>query len=196
MAFIGLRYPVASAITAETAGAMPTYGTGFVVGHAITANLTINRKDNPLYGDDVICEDDNSITSMSIELGTDDLEEAVQVKLLGIKAVAATGTTEYHETDDSAPTVGFGYIRVRRLDGNTTYQAVWIHKVMFGITGEDAKTKGESIEWQTPTITGRIMGVSLNSPAAISFRKKAEFATEAAAKAWLDALAGISAATT
>lgn len=196
MAFIGLRYPVASAISAETAGSMPTYGTGFVVGHAITANLTINRNDNPLYGDDVICEDDNSITSMSLELGTDDLEEGVRVKLLGLKAVTTGGTTEYHDTDASAPNVGFGYIRVRRLNGVTSYQAVWMHKVMFSETAENSQTKGESIEWQTPTLTGRVMGISLTAAEGISFRKKADFETEAAAKTWLNSLAGISATTT
>lgn len=198
MAFIGLRYPVAAPITAQTDGAEPTYGTGFVVGKAITANLTINRNDNPLYGDDAICEDDNGITAMSLELGTDDLEDEVQEKLLGIVAVAGTGSAPatYYDTEAAAPNVGFGYIRVRRLRGATTYQACWIHKIMFSQESENSQTKGETIEWQTPTLTGRAMGVSLTSPAGISFRKRISFSTEAAAKSWLNEQANISATTT
>lgn len=193
MAFIGLRYPVAAPITAETDGAEPTYGTGFVVGKAITANLTITRNDNPLYGDDAICEDDNGITAMSIELGTDDLEDEVQVKLLGIQSVAGTASapTVYYDTEAASPNVGFGYIRVRRLRGVTSYQANWIYKTMFAQESENSQTKGESIEWQTPTLNGRAMGISLTNPSGITFRKRASFETETAAKAWLKTQANI-----
>lgn len=196
MAFIGMRYPVASPISAETAGAEPTYGTGLVVGHAITGNLTINRNDNPLYGDDVIVENDNGITSMSLELGVDDLEPSVREALLGLKKKASTGTSVpdvYYDTAASAPYVGFGYIRVRRKDGETKFQAIWLHKVSFSETAENSQTKGESIEWQTPTLTGRVMGLSLTDSAVgdISFRKYAFFDTETAAKTWLNTQAGI-----
>lgn len=193
MAFIGLRYPVAAPVTAETDGAEPTYGTGFVVGKAITANLTINRNDNPLYGDDAICEDDNGITAMNLELGTDDLEDDVQVKLLGVKTVAGTSSAPdvYYDTEEASPNVGFGYIRVRRLRGVTTYQANWIYKIMFSQESENSQTKGETIEWQTPTLNGRAMGISLTNPGGITFRKRASFDTEAAAKAWLKTQANI-----
>ena len=198
MAYIGMRYPVASVISAETPNVEPTYGTGFVVGKAISANLTITRNDNPLYGDDAICEQDNGITAMQLEFGTDDLEESVQENLLG--TVKVTGTSPapnvYYDTDNAAPYVGFGYIRVRRLRGETSYQAIWIHKIQFGIESESGQTKGETIEWQTPTFTGRAMGVNLTAAGGISFRKRATFTTEAAAKTWLNTQAGISSATT
>ena len=199
MAFIGLRYPMAAKITAETDGSEPTYGStgsGFVVGKAIQANLTINRNANPLYADDAIAEDDNSITGMSIELGVDDLSETVQKNLLGTTEVAGATTadpTVYYEMDKSAPAVGFGYIRVRRLRGVTSYQAVWMYKVVFGDSAENSQTKGESIEWQTPTITGRAAGIHLSSPEGIAFRKRAVFATEAAALTWLKACANVAA---
>lgn len=195
MAYIGLRYPVAAPITAETEGAEPTYGTGFVVGKAIQANLTINRNSNPLYGDDAIAEDDNGITGMSIELGTDDLEDEVTEKLLGQVKVAGESDAPdvYYEHDGSAPNVGFGYVRVRRKNGITSYQAIWMHKVVFGTTAENSQTKGESIEWQTPSLTGRAAGMMLNSIDHISFRKRALFTSFAAAQAWLKAQANIAA---
>lgn len=195
MAFIGLRYPVAAPITAETEGAEPTYGAGFVVGKAIQANLTITRNNNPLYGDDAIAEDDNGITGMSLELGVDDLEDEVRANLMGDVVVQGENGAPavYYETGNSAPNVGFGYIRVRRRHGVTSYQALFIHKITFGQTSENAQTKGESIEWQTPTITGRAAGLMLNNVNYISFRKRALFTTFAAAQAWLRTQANITA---
>lgn len=195
MAFIGLRYPVAAPITAETEGAEPTYGAGYVVGKAIQANLTITRNNNPLYGDDAIAEDDNGITGMSLELGVDDLEDEVRAKLMGDVAIEGQNSapTVYYETDHSAPNVGFGYIRVRRRRGVTSYQALFIHKIVFGETSENAQTKGESIEWQTPTITGRAAGLMLNNVNYISFRKRALFTTFADAQTWLRTQANITA---
>ena len=194
MAFIGLRYPVAAAITAETDGSEPTYGTGFVLGKAIAANLTITRNNNPLYGDDAIAEDDTGITAMSVEVGVDDLTDETRAKLLGDVSVAGAQTgdpTVYYETEMSAPAVGFGYMRVRRLRGVTSYQAVWMHKVTFGETAENSSTKGESIEWQTPTVTGRAAGIYLTAAGAVAFRKRALFSTAADATAWLKTQANI-----
>lgn len=195
MAYIGLRYPVVATVSGHTDGADPTYNAGKVIGHAIQANLTINRNDNPLYADDRIVEDDNGITGMSLELGLDDIPEDVQVYMLGVvKETTGSGTSAvdtYFDNDQGAPVVGVGYIRVRRKAGVTSYQAVWIYKATFGYTDETAQTKGESIEWQTPTITGRVQGVSRTGTGRLDFRAKQEFATEAEAIAWLKTKAGI-----
>ena len=191
MAFIGMRHPVVAKIASHTDGTEPTYEAGMVIGHAIAGNLTITRNSNPLYGDDVIVEDDNGITAMSLELGLDDLEEAVRVYMLGLQEKTAGTVTEYRDTDASAPYVGVGYIRVRRKNGVTAYQAVWMYKAIFAEESESSATKGESIEWQTPTVTGRAMGLAVSGDGERTFRKKAIFTTEAAAVAWLDELAGI-----
>ena len=190
MAFIGLRYPVVATLNTHTDGSAPTYNTGMVIGHAIQANLTITRNDNPLYADDRIVEDDNGVTGMSIELGLDDLADTVQAYMLGVKA--GTGQDPaYSDTDEGAPTVGFGYIRVRRKNGVTSYQATWYYKATFGQTDETAQTKGESIEWQTPTITGRVQGTAVDASGALTYRIRKEFATEEEAKTYLDGLANL-----
>ena len=197
MAFIGMKYVVAAQIDTETAGSAVTYKTGFVVGKAISGNLTWDRNDNPLYADDAIAENDNSVLGGNLEIGVDDLADTVRNKLLGEKEVSVTSgndtSTEYETDDAAAPYVGIGYMRVRRKAGVTTYQAVWFHKVQFSEESEEAATKGESIEWQTPTINGKIMSVQNDSSLANNFRRRATFDTEAAAKAWLNTKAGISA---
>lgn len=195
MAFIGMRHVVAAKIATETPGAALTYDAGMVVGKAIQGNLTWDRNDNPLYADDAIAENDNGATGGSIELVTDDLLDAVRAYLLGDEEITVgtspNTTTEYESTDEPAPYVGFGYMRVRVKNGVTSYQAVWYHKAQFGETSENAQTKGQTIEWQTPTLTGHIMGVNDNADGQIRFRRRATFDTAAAATAWLDAKAGI-----
>ena len=195
MAFIGMRHVVAAKIATETPGSALTYSAGMVVGKAIQGNLTWDRNDNPLYADDAIAENDNGATGGSIELITDDLLDTVRAYLLGDEAITVgTGTsvtTEYESTEDPAPYVGFGYMRVRVKGGETSYQAVWYHKAQFGESNENAQTKGQTIEWQTPTLTGKIMGVNDNASGQIRFRRRATFETAAAAIAWLDSKAGI-----
>ena len=191
MAMIGMRYVVASPLQTHTDGSEPTYGTGFVVGGAISGNLSITRNDNDLYYDDALGESDNGITAMSLELGIDDLLEEVEEKLLNVVKKTSNSVNTYHETTKAAPYVGLGYIRVRRKNGETKYQAVWAYKAQFGQTGENTTTKGQTIEWQTPTITGKIAGIDVDGTGDDTFRKKQVFTSESAAKNWLKTLAGI-----
>lgn len=194
MAFIGMRHVVVAKLGAHTPGAEPTYTAGKVAGKAITGNLTINRNNNPLYADDVIAEDDNGITSMELELGVDDLDEETQAYIGLLKEVTGTGTsavTTYYENSAAANNVGVGYMRVRRKGGVTTFQGIWIYKTLFSKNAENSQTKGETIEWQTPTVNGRCMGLSVDSTGEATFRKIRNFDTESAAEDWLDGLAGI-----
>lgn len=195
MAFIGMRHVVCAKFDEHTAGSEPTYTSdGMDVGRAISANLTINRNSNPLNGDDVLIEDDNGITSIDVELGVDDVSEETQAYMGIVKAVTAgtPSVTTYYDTSDSSIPVGLGYIRVRRKNDVTTYQAIWIYKCMFTVSNEASQTKGESVEWQTATLNGKAAGLAITSTGEMTFRKKQNFSTEGAAAAWLDALAGIS----
>lgn len=198
MAMIGMRYVVATPLTAHTDGSEPTYGTGVVVGRAMTANLTINRANNTLRADDIDAEDDNGITSMQVSIGVDDISEEVQATPLGLleKVTTGSGQTEqtyYLESAKSGNYVGLGYMRVRRYHGVTSYQGIWIYKAIFGFTSENAETKQETINWQTPTLEGKAEALQTRGSGEPVFRKKANFTTAAACIAWLNGLAGISA---
>lgn len=191
MAFIGMRHVVAAELDTYTPGSAPTYKAGMVIGKAISGNLTINRNDNPLYADDAIAEDDRGITGMSLELGLDDLLEDASA-YLGLSVAEGTGDTlVYYDSTKSPNTVGVGYIRVRRKNGVDVFQAVWIYKAVFSQENEESQTKGESIEWQTPTINGRAAAVDLDGSGDMTFRVRKNFTTYAAAETYLDGLAGI-----
>lgn len=191
MAFVGLRHVVAATIATEVEGQALTYDAGKVIGKAIEANLSWNRNDNPLYADDAIAENDNGITGGTLELNVDDLTDEVRAYLLGDATEGTGADMAYIETDDAAPYVGVGYIRVRRKNGETSYQGVWIYKAQFAQESEDAQTKGESIEWQTPTINGTIFGVTGEVTGKTAFRERKAFTTYTAAETWLDGKAGL-----
>ena len=198
MAFIGMRHPVASVMSAHTKGQEPTYGTGMIIGHAIQGDLAITRNNNPLYGDDVEVENDNSITAMQLTLGVDDLSEEVQA-YVGLLKEVVTGTgndavTHYLETAGPSNTIGLGYIRVRRLNDVTTVQAIWIYSLNMGRDSENTATKGEQINWQTPTVTGRAKALFVDSGNEPAFRRIQNFTTESSAITWLNTMAGISSA--
>ena len=57
MAEIGMQYPVWAEMVTES-----TYGTGLVIGKAVSANLSWQKEDNELRADDAVAETDTSIT--------------------------------------------------------------------------------------------------------------------------------------
>lgn len=193
MAIIGLRHPVAAPITAENTGAEPTYGTGFVIGHGIQADVTYNTRDNPLYGDDVTIENDKGITDADVNLEVDDLEDAVRQGLLGEEG---NTSQEYMLKDKNPPYVGFGYLRVKMKNNVKKYEAFWLYKAQFSIASDSATTKRQNIEWGTPTLNGKGFAIDVDGTGEPAVRKRKVFETEATGIAWLDALANITAATT
>ena len=196
MAMIGMRHVVAAAFPADyTEGAVPSYSSGFDVGGAISANLTKNRNTNgDLYYDDALGESDQGLISLGLELGVDDLSEEVLDKMGILKAVS-TGSplvTTYYETSANPTPLGIGYMRVRQKNGTVKYQAIWIYKMQFTMDSEQAQTKGESIQWQTPTVNGKGFGLNIDSGNDLSFREIRTFDSATDAASYLDTKAGIS----
>ena len=188
MAYIGLQHIVAAPITKENENALPTYGAGVLVGRGINADVTFNRADVTLEADDSTVESDNSITGGDVRLGVDDLSDEARVALLGDVAVKeGNADGEYDEVGKAAPYVGLAYVRARMYNGKTTYRAMFIPKAQFGTTDESAQTRGRQTSFQTPTISGTIMGVELED-GLMHFRRRSKFFdTAAEAIAWANA---------
>ena len=193
---VGMVYPVYAPVSAYTPGSAITYGAGNVVAEAVSANVTFNRNDGHFYGDDIELNSDNGVTGYTISFEPSGISDAVRAAMLG----ETLANTEYNITDDAAPDVGFGYIRVMRDDATgtptTTYQAWWYHKLKFAITSEETRTKETSIEWRIPTLEGTGTGVVVDSSGKKYFAVHRTYDTLAGAKGWLNTKAGISAITT
>lgn len=206
MARTGVLHPVVAPIEKDNYAAIPTYGTGFVIGRAITVDKSPTYGDNPLYADNREVDNDKEMTTGDISVNIDELgtthEEVFRhtAALLGGVVVDAVdgGVMEYHS--GSMPTekyFGYGDVQPGKYpDGKGLYfEACWYYRVKFAPTGGSASTKGSSTTWQTDTISGKFYPVS-GMKTDKNVYKKARFSTEAEAVAWLNALAGIAAETT
>ena len=81
---------------------------------------------------------------------------------------------------DEANYVGFGVYVPEKVDGKKKYIGMWIYKVKFTEGEESYKTKGDTIEYQTPSVSGQ--AVALDSG---EWRERRIFDTETEVKKWL-----------
>ena len=198
MATIGLSKPY-YAIYAE-AGGVVSYSDGAVMGKATEANISIETtEDNNLYGDNGLAETDRRFTNGSLTLSTTDLSQEVSKAILGLTEEAITGIDGVTDTsvkelvyDDTqvTPYLGVGFIIKKKVNGVYKWRGVVLPKVMFSVPEDAATTQGESIEWQTPELTGAIMR---DDSATHMWKREATFTTEAQAEAYIKARLGIAA---
>ena len=62
-----------------------------------------------------------------------------------------------YDEDAVTPYLGFGVIIPKKRNGVLSFRAVVFPKIMFNVPEDAATTKGETIEWKTPTIEGTIL---------------------------------------
>ena len=165
MASIGLRHPYYALYSYSAETGKVTYSAGGLLGKAVEFSAKINSSDdNNLYADDTVAETDSSFGGGELTITTDDLEQTASAAILGIKTSQITigegpdTVTELEYNDEmQSPYLGFGVIIPRRKGGVTTYRAVVFPRVIFAVPEESTKTKGEKIEWITPTLTASIL---------------------------------------
>lgn len=126
-----------------------TFGTPFRIAKAIEATVTPNISSVVLYADDSAAESASSEGETEISLGIDALSNSTYARLLG-KTVNSDGVVE-DSSGDQPPNVALGF---RALKSNGKYRYVWYYKGKFQAPEESYNTKGETIEYNTPTITG------------------------------------------
>lgn len=187
MAQLGLKYPVYATL-AEATGA-PVYTAGAVLAKAVSANVSITTNDVKLYADDAVAESDHSFASGTLTMEIDDMPDAAKKALLGYTAeTGGSGSSSELKAaaDVVCPNVGFGFYSYKMVGNVAKWRAIWLKKVQFSEPSEDFSTKGESTEFKTTSLTGTIMKAVDGL-----WKEEETFATEAAAKAYLDEKAGI-----
>ena len=152
MANIGLTNIWYSILT-EGADGTPSYNGAKQMGKAVSCSTSITNNEAKLYGDDALAESDTSFSNGTITLGVTDDDETVFAELLGHTissgAVVKTAT-------DAAPYVGVGRIVTKMVNGTYKYKVEFLYKVKFSEPSKDENTKGESIEFSTPSVEGII----------------------------------------
>ena len=150
MATIGLDRLYYAKIT-ESASGDETYSTPKVLAKAIQGDLSIELNEATLYADDAAAEIVKEFKSGKLTLGIDDIGPEVAEDLTGANiddngVLVSTG-------EDTAMPVAVGF-RARKSNGK--YKYFWLYKVKFGAPATNLQTKGDSINFQTPSIEGTI----------------------------------------
>lgn len=149
MAYIGLRKP----IVGKRKG-YGSYEAPFAFGKAIGINVTPNYAEGSLYGDDVQCEYDKEFTFSEVTMNTDTIPIMAYEHVFGHKI-------EEEEiafgADDENGYVGMGWISVEKINGKRKFTGNFLPKAKFSEPNEEYTTKGENIEYKTPSITGRAL---------------------------------------
>lgn len=148
MANVGLKN-VYVATFDEEAG---SYATPVKLSPAISANITPNFESATLYGDDRAVHVEESLNTIGVEISTTDLTNEDYSLLMGVTA-NTDGVIE-DSTSDAAPYVALGF-EMPKTNGGVALR--WYYKGRFQKSGEEATTKGENVEFQTPTLAATFM---------------------------------------
>lgn len=172
MALIGLNNFWYSKLT-EAQDGTPTYDGAKSLGKAVSCSVSITNNSAMLYADDALAESDTSFQSGTVTLGTDDDREATFAELLG-HSITEDGEVTYNATD-SAPWVAVARILVKMVNNVRLYKAMVLYKVKFAEPNEDEKSQGETLEFSTPSIEGKIATLASGDwKTAQTFTTKAE----------------------
>lgn len=151
MATIGLDKLYYSKITEGTNGD-ETYATPVSLAKAMTAELSVELAEATLYADDGAAEVVKEFQSGTLTLGVDDIGKSVAEDLTGV-TIDENGVLVSASEDGGDP-VAIGF-RAKKANGK--YRYFWLYRVKFGIPATNLTTKGESIEFSTPTIEGTVL---------------------------------------
>lgn len=183
MAFVGLVKPTIAKLT-ETGNA-PTYSDGFICGKAIEVTINPQYAEGSLYGDDVKAEYDKEFKYADITLNTTTLPFEAHEIMFG-HTVDSEKKNIKDSADDEQSYVGFGVYVPEKVDNKKKYIAMWIFKTKFSEGQETYRTKGDNIEYQTPSITGQAVAIDGGD-----WREREIFETAKEAQEWLKVKAGM-----
>lgn len=181
MAKFGLSYPVVAKLDVITG----TYSGGKVLSKACAVTVTPQYAEASIDADDVVAEHVKDLVKADISLEVSNLTAEDETLLFGHQV--ETDDIVYSGADQGSY-IGLGYITRRRVDGKTTYQPVWLVKVLFAEGADDNKSSGENLSLESHKLSGTAF---IGKDEQWKRASKTTFDTKAEAQAWLKKKAGI-----
>lgn len=163
MAIKGLSIPVVGKYSCTEKKV--SYSDGVIAGSAVEYSVSwTTSESNNLYADNNVEETDaGTFQNGELTLRTSDLTQEISKLILGLKTATfsygedKTAEEAVYDDDAAAPDLGYGIIEMHQINNVTKFRAVVLTRIRFNLPELSATTKGESIEWQTPSITATIM---------------------------------------
>lgn len=149
MALVGLKKLHVAVLTAEETN---TYESPTQLSPAVSANVTPNYTSASLYGDDRVVHVEEALGDIDVEIAITDLTDEDYAKIMGVTP-NADGVIE-DTVNDQAPYVALGF-EMPKPDGGVALR--WYYKGKFQKPSETSATKGDTTEYQTPTISAKFM---------------------------------------
>ena len=181
MAKIGLNNFKYSPLTEAEDGTV-SYEGAKSFGKAVDCKVAIENYSAELYADDTLAESDYTFKKGTITLTIDEDDDTVFAEILGHKVDAETSEMVRKDTD-VAPYVGVGRILTKIVNGAYKYKVEFLPKVKFSEPAQEEQTKGDSIEFKTPSIEGTVTKLADGT-----WSKAKTFATKEEAISFLDSL--------
>lgn len=147
MATIGLR-DVHYALLTSDGSTGTVYSAPVKIAGAISANINPNTSSATLFADDGPYDSAATLGEISLELNLADVPPTASAAMLGH---SYKNGLLVKKSSDQPPYLAIGY---RSLKSNGQYRYTWLYKGKFTDGEQNNQTKGDSIEYQTPTITG------------------------------------------
>lgn len=151
MAYIGLRKPIIGKRTGTG-----KYEDPFAMGKAIALQVTPNYAEGGLNGDDYQIEYDKEFNYAEVTLGTSEIPLIAHQHMFGHTVNEKEGTAVMNANDENNY-VGMGWISVEKINGARFYTGNFLPKAKFSEPSEDYETKGDSITYKTPSVSGRAL---------------------------------------
>lgn len=138
--------------TEDTLTTPPTYDAVKSAPGIMSININPNASVDTLFADDGPFETATTIGQVEVEVQKNNLSTENKADLLG-KTIDTKGGLISSSTD-IPPWVAVGF---RSLKSNGKYRYCWLYKGKFQDPEDNNETKGDSINWQSDTITGNFV---------------------------------------
>ncbi|MNB67115.1 hypothetical protein D3C75_135980 [compost metagenome] len=135
----------------EPGAGLATYSAPVRIPGAITASINPNASNETLFADDGPYDAASTIGNITLELNVADLSLETQAELLGHTIV---GGVLIRKAADIPPYVAIGF---KSLKSDGKYRYTWLAKGKFAASEQANQTKQDSINWNTPTISGSFL---------------------------------------
>lgn len=136
--------------TEDTAETAPVYGDVTKAPGVMSININPNGSLETLFADDGPMESASTLGRIEVEIQKNELTTQNKADLLGHE-IDANGAVVFGDSD-VPPYVAIGF---RTLKSNGKYRHVWLYKGKFTEPEDNNETKGDSINFQSDTISGQ-----------------------------------------
>lgn len=176
---IGLsQLVIAELISDPEDGGKATYEAPERIPGAITANINPNSSNETLFADDGPYDTASTLGQIALEMNVADLPLHMQAKLFG--HTLENGVL-IRKGADTPPWVAVGF---RSLKSNGSYRYTWLAKGKFALNEQTNATRGDSVEFNTPTVSGSFVKRDCDDEWERHTDTDAEGFTEAMAANW------------